>query len=333
MNPLTALANAGKMIVGVRQSLALIDEFKPRVCLVTGGYVCTPVTIACRLRKVPVLIYLPDMTPGLAIRLLSYLSQGVAVSFQEVTAYFGDKAVVTGYPVRPELVDAVADREIAHRTLADAIGIDWTESDLHGRPLPLLLVFGGSRGARSLNQSIWAALPELLSHGQILHITGERDWPMLEDHLPDLPEALARRYHPVAYLHEEMIWALAAADLVVARAGASTLGEFPVARLPAILVPLPISGNHQMPNAAKLADAGAAEIVLDAALGEELAPRIIQLLQDESRRLHMGAAMAALARPQAAHNIARELIRLGDSDPARAFAVKSQQDELSLPGK
>jgi UDP-N-acetylglucosamine--N-acetylmuramyl-(pentapeptide) pyrophosphoryl-undecaprenol N-acetylglucosamine transferase len=316
MNPLTALANAGKMVIGIRQSLALIDEFKPQVCFVTGGYVCTPVTVACKLRRVPVIIYLPDMTPGLAIRLLSYLSARVAVSFQEVASYFGDKAIVTGYPVRPELVSAVADRDAARRELANALAIDLSTDDAQDRPLPLLLVFGGSRGSRSINQAIWAALPDLLPYGQILHITGERDWPMLEDSLPDLSPALARRYHPVAYLHDEMIWALAAADLVVARAGASTLGEFPVARLPAILVPLPISGNHQMPNATKLADAGAAEIVLDAALSQDLAPLISQLLQDESRRLHMGAAMAVLARPQAAHNIAREICHLAGCDSA-----------------
>ncbi|MBX2997257.1 MAG: UDP-N-acetylglucosamine--N-acetylmuramyl-(pentapeptide) pyrophosphoryl-undecaprenol N-acetylglucosamine transferase [Caldilineaceae bacterium] len=310
-NPLTALANAGKMIVGVRQSLGLIDEFKPDVCFVTGGYVCTPVAIACRLRRVPVLVYLPDMTPGLAIRWLSLLATRVAVSFPEVSAYFGSKAVVTGYPVRPELLEAAADRQGARRRLAQALEIQWEEGE-DGDPLPLLLVFGGSRGSLSINKAIWAALPDLLPHCQILHITGTRDWPLYQDQPPALPAHLAGRYHPVAYLHDEMALALASADLVVARAGASTLAEFPLTRLPAILVPLPIAGNHQLPNARKLADAGGAAIIEDEALARELTPLLVDLLQDELRRLKMGADMATLARPRAAFNLAQELIRLGN---------------------
>lgn len=299
------------MIVGVRQSLGLINEFKPDVCFVTGGYVCTPVAIACRLRRVPVLVYLPDMTPGLAIRWLSLLATRVAVSFPEVSAYFGDKAVTTGYPVRSELLEAAADRSETRRRLGEALAIKWDAAE-EGDPLPLLLVFGGSRGSLSINKAIWAALPDLLPCCQILHIIGTRDWPLYEDHRPALPAHLARRYHPVAYLHDEMALALASADLVVARAGASTLAEFPLTRLPAILVPLPIAGNHQLPNARKLADVGGAEIVEDDALDRELTPRITDLLEDELRRLKMGAAMATLARPRAALNLAQELIQLGE---------------------
>jgi UDP-N-acetylglucosamine--N-acetylmuramyl-(pentapeptide) pyrophosphoryl-undecaprenol N-acetylglucosamine transferase len=311
-NPLTALANAGKMVVGVRQSLHLIDEFKPHVCLVTGGYVCTPVAIACRLRRVPVLVYLPDMTPGLAIRWLSLLATRVAVSFPEVGAYFGSKSVVTGYPVRAELLEAAADRELARQRLGKSLGIAWQMDDA-GDPLPLVLVFGGSRGSLSINKAIWTALPELLPHCQILHILGTRDWPLYQKDPPTLPTHLVRRYHPVAYLHDEMSLALASADLVVARAGASTLAEFPLAQLPAILVPLPIAGNHQLPNARKLADVGGAEIIEDAALDRELAPLILDLLQDEQRRLKMGAAMATLAHPDAAQNLAQELVLMRNS--------------------
>lgn len=306
-NPLTALANAGKMAVGVRQSLRLLDEFMPDVCLVTGGYVCTPVAIACRLRRVPVMVYLPDMTPGLAIRWLSLLATRVAVSFPEVGAYFGRKAVVTGYPVRPELLEAAADRDRARQQLGEALAIDWV-GDGAGDPLPLLLVFGGSRGSLSINKAIWAALPDLLPHCQILHIIGTRDWSLYETQPPAVPAHLARRYHAVAYLHNEMALALASADLVVARAGASTLAEFPLTRLPAILVPLPIAGNHQLPNARKLADAGGAEIIEDAALDRELTPCILELVQDERRRLKMGADMATLARPGAAQHLAQELV-------------------------
>jgi UDP-N-acetylglucosamine--N-acetylmuramyl-(pentapeptide) pyrophosphoryl-undecaprenol N-acetylglucosamine transferase len=310
-NPLTALANVGKMAVGVRQSLQLVDEFRPDVCFVTGGYVCTPVAIACRLRRVPVLIYLPDMTPGLAIRWLSLFATQVAVSFPEVCSFFGGKAIVTGYPVRPELLEAAADRNDARHRLGQALGIDWSICGEDGQPLPLVLVFGGSRGARSINQAVWAGLPELLAHCQILHVIGTRDWPLYQETSPALPSAWQDRYHPVPYLHDEMMLALASADLAVARAGASTLAEFPLTRLPAVLVPLPISGNHQLPNARKLADAGGAVIIEDGDLQARLTSTVLDLLQDERRRLKMSADMASLSHPGAAKNLAEAIEKLG----------------------
>ncbi len=310
MNPLAAAANAGKMVVGIRQALALLSDFRPDVCFVTGGYVCTPVAIACRLRRIPVLVYLPDLTPGLAIRMLSTIAQRVAVSFPETASYFGAKAVVTGYPVRQSLLDAVNNREEARSKLALALKIEWELAE-NGEPLPLLLVFGGSQGSRSINQAIWSALPSLLPQAHILHVVGVRDWPLLAEHTPVLPEGLSRRYHPVDYLHDEMALALATADLALARAGASTLAEFPIARLPSVLVPLPISGGHQFPNAQKLADAGGAVIIRDEALPKKLLPTLNDLLANEKRRLQMGADVAKLAVPQAGLNIARSIVDLG----------------------
>ena len=112
-NPLTVGRNASKMLTGFLESLKIVRAFQPDVCLATGGYVCAPVVIACRWLRIPVLIYLPDMVPGWAIRILSRLAQRVAVSYPAVASYFGGdyptgKAVVTGYPVRKELVDLVA---------------------------------------------------------------------------------------------------------------------------------------------------------------------------------------------------------------------------------
>ena len=162
------------------------------------------------------------------------------------------------------------------------LGLEW-------RKECLWCVFGGSQGARSINRAVWQAAPGLLPACQILHVVGTRDWPLLEQEGPDLPYTLlADRYHPVAYLHEEMAWALASADLAVARAGASVLAEFPLARLPSILAPLPGAGSHQAPNAQKLADSGGAVIVEDGQLAERLEPTIAALLSDGSRRLHGG---------------------------------------------
>ena len=332
-SPLTLIQNAGKMTTGLRQSLTILRSFKPDVCLATGGYVCAPVIIACRWLQVPVLIYLPDMMPGWAIRTLSHLAQRVAVSYPEASSYFGGeapagKAVVTGYPVRQELVDLVgggeltaqrhAERRAAARCqLAERLGRALCTP---GSPLPLVLVWGGSQGSRNINEALWAVLPQLLPHAQILHVVGERDWPQWQTNLQKPGEAAAdplwAHYHPIAYLHEEMVLALAAADLTVARAGASTLGEFPVAHLPAILAPHP--GVNQLQNAEYLVKHGGAVLIDDEALGQQLAPTLVSLLQDQARRRTMEEALAHLAKPQAAHAIAEALAQLAQHQSAAA---------------
>lgn len=308
LDPLTVLRSLGRIAGGVRQSLRIIDEVKPQVCFVTGGYVCTSVVIASRLRRIPVLIYLPDMSPGWAIRWLSKLAQRVAVSFTEAAAYFdgeapAGKAVVTGYPVRQEVVQAASNRSAARRQLADAL-----QRPLAGRDLPLVLVWGGSQGARSINQALWKNLAQVLEYAEVLHVMGVRDWPLYQERSLAVPAELADRYHPVAYLHDEMALALAAADITVSRAGASVLGEYPVARLPSILVPL--AGVNQGDNAVLLANRGAALVVADDALAVDLAPKLLNLLQQPQARKQMEQALEKLATPQAALNIAEEIVRL-----------------------
>lgn len=332
MNLLTILKNAGKMITGFFESLALTRTFQPAVCLVTGGYVCTPVVLACRLRwrnPIPVIIYLPDMMPGWAIRTLSRLAQRVAVSFPEVTVHFGGawpqgKAVVTGYPVRADLLKAVGggkldaaahaqNRSKVRRQLAQKLQRPLDQTNEQAAPLPLILVWGGSQGSRTINEATWAALPKVLPHAHLVHVVGNRDWSLWQEKIAQLsalvPADLVERYHPAAYLHEEMALALAAADITVARAGASSLGEFPVARLPAVLVPYP--GVNQMQNAEYLAQRGAALIIQDDRLQAELGETLVLLLQDQPKRQAMTAAMAQLAQPDAALHIGQQLVQVG----------------------
>ena len=151
--------------------------------------------------------------------------------------YFRDQAAVrvSGYPTRPEL--QVWDRQDAFRAL-----------ELR-EDLPVVFVFGGSKGARSINRALLAVLPGILPDAQVLHISGSLDWPEIEAASQALPAELAERYHPYPYLHEEMGAALSVADLVVSRAGASTLGEFPLFGIPAILVPYPYAWRYQRINA------------------------------------------------------------------------------------
>ena len=239
------------------------------------------------------------------------VAQRVAVSFQEVAPHFGGlapqgKAVVTGYPVRQELVDCARDRAEARRVLAAMLGQPALGG---GDGLPLVLVWGGSQGSRNINRSTWGALAEVLPHARVLHVVGTRDWALFEQQELGLAAEVAGRYHPVAYLHAEMMPALAAADLSVARAGASTLGEFPVARLPSVLVPL--ESVNQSANAAVLVQQGGAVLIEDEQLADRLAGVLVSLIRDETRRRQMEAALGRLARPDAAQQIAREIVALG----------------------
>ena len=308
MHPLRAATNVARIMAGVGQALRTLDRFRPEVCFVTGGYVCVPVVLACRLRGVPVAIFLPDVTPGAAIRLLSRMAQRVAVTVEEAALYFGGlapegKAVVTGYPVRPELEQASADKTAARRALAAALQRPALADDR-----PLLLVWGGSQGARSINRATWAALDELSPLAQILHVVGDRDWSLYEAEHAATAATAAGRYHAVPYLHEAMSLALTGADLTVARAGASSLGELPIASLPAILVPLPY--GDQWRNAEVLARRGAAVVIEDGVLEQRLAETVGTLLRDRDRMGAMAAAATSLARPQAAQEIAELLLKL-----------------------
>ncbi len=168
----------------------------------------------------------------------------------------------------------------------------------------VILVYGGSKGARSINQAVLVNLPVLLAEYQVMHLTGQLDWESVSVSTSNLKKEIRSNYFPFPYLHEEMGTALAAADLVVCRAGASTLGELPFFDLPAILVPYPYAWRFQKVNADYLVNAGGAVIIDDENLQKDLTGKIKQLLSDKKRVEKMVAAMGAIARPDAASRIA-----------------------------
>lgn len=289
----TKIRNAARILSSVGRARSLLASKRPDVVFVTGGYACTAVTLAAWLQRIPVVIYLPDVVPGLAIRFLSRFASRLLVTSEKSYQFFDrDKVTVTGYPVRPEIY--TLDRSQARRDL----GLDVAETTL--------LVFGGSRGAQSINRATVAGLRQLLAAAQVVHVTGKLDADWVAGATRSLPPELSARYHPHAYLHD-MPKAFVAADLAVARAGAATLGEFPAAGLPAVLVPYPYSGQHQVPNAEYLAESGAARILADEALDKELVPSVLELLHNDKRLAGMRQSAAALARPDAAEAIARQL--------------------------
>lgn len=287
-------ANLTKLMRGYVQARRILREYNPHVLFFTGGYVGVPMSMAGRKR--PQMAYVPDIEPGLALKWMSRFADCITVTTPESVQYYQkpERVVVSGYPTRAYLHP--------HRESAcSKLNLDPSE--------PVLLVFGGSRGARSINQALWGCLAELLPDTQIVHITGELDWPQALPIAQNLG-SLQSKYHAYAYLHDEMADALAAADLVVSRAGASTLGEFTLLGLPSILVPYPYAWRYQKTNAAYLADRGAALMLSDGDLPARLLIEIRRLLGAADIRQQMSAVARSLARPLAAQTIAEEMIKL-----------------------
>ena len=301
-NPLAMAGGLWTLTRGFRQARRLVAAFRPDVLLVTGGYVCVPVTLAARLAGVPVLIYLPDIEPGLAIKSLVPFADRVGVSVSPAAQHFRPgRAVVTGYPVRRELFER--DRATARARLGLA------------EDVLVLLVLGGSQGARPINRAVSDGLEGLLSVAHVIHVSGPLDVEWVQARRAALSEPLRARYHVYDYLHEEMVDALLAADLAVSRAGASTLGEYPAAGLPSVLVPYPYAGAHQWANARYLTEAGAAVALADADLRTALLPTVLNLLADGDRRAALSRAARTLARPDAAQCIAELLKDVCDARP------------------
>jgi UDP-N-acetylglucosamine--N-acetylmuramyl-(pentapeptide) pyrophosphoryl-undecaprenol N-acetylglucosamine transferase len=267
-----------------------------------------PAAIAGRLpgegrRRPANLLVVPDLEPGLALKTLARFADRITVTAEESKTFFSNPAhlAVTGYPARPDL--SMWTLEQSRHTLG-------LSADLQ-----TLLVFGGSKGARSINRALLGILPDLLIEIQIVHISGQLDWSEVEAARAGLEPGLAGRYHAYPYLHAEMGAALRAADLVVSRAGASVLGEYPLFGLPAILVPYPYAWRYQEVNARYLEQHGAALVLEDADLTGRLLDTIRMLLRDPERRVGMSQAMLALARPDAARQIAA-LVRTLAGDQA-----------------
>jgi UDP-N-acetylglucosamine--N-acetylmuramyl-(pentapeptide) pyrophosphoryl-undecaprenol N-acetylglucosamine transferase len=286
--------NALSLVRGFFDSLGIVREFRPDALLVTGGFLAVPAALACWLSRAPVVIYLPDLEPGLALKALSGLAAKVCVTAEHSRQFFpSGRTTVTGYPVRPELLQATRAQALAH------FGLDPARQTI--------LVTGGSRGARSLNRATFAALDEWLQEYQVIHLSGSLDWAEVEAARAKLAADVRARYHAFPFLHE-MGLALAAADLVISRAGASTLGEYPLFGLPAVLVPYPYAWRYQKVNADELVTRGAAVRVNDEDLSAQLAPTVRALLADEARLNAMRAAARSAARPDAARRVAQELV-------------------------
>ena len=258
----------------------IVSRRAPDLVIGVGGYSSGPVVLTAAVRGIPTLVLEQNAVPGFTNRLLARVVSAAAVTFDSTVAYFGRRGFVTGNPVRPEFFDTSAPAAASGR--------------------PRLLIFGGSQGAHALNVAMVEAAPRLAAHPggiEITHQTGERDLELVKDGYRRA--GVAARVEPFLFAMDRE---MKGADLVICRAGATTIAELTAAGKPAIFVPLPTAADdHQRRNAEAVAASGAAEVVEQKGLsGELLASRIVALLGDPSRRAEMSAAARRLARPGAA---------------------------------
>ncbi len=286
--------NLARLMRGYRQSKQILKSFKPDVMLFTGGYVAIPMALAGR--KFKSLLYVPDIEPGLALKTLARFSDRIAITASDSEQWFKakKKMTITGYPLRDDLKK-------------------WTRPEARDyfkleAGVPTILFMGGSSGARSINQAVVANLGQLTREYQVIHLTGLLDWETVQKNTADA----SPRYHAFPYLHEVGA-ALAAADLAVSRAGASTLGEYPYFGLPAILVPYPYAWRYQKVNADYLADRGAAVILRDEDLNTQLLDTIQSLFSNPDQLARMSRNMSSISQPLAAERIAELLFEMAQA--------------------
>jgi UDP-N-acetylglucosamine--N-acetylmuramyl-(pentapeptide) pyrophosphoryl-undecaprenol N-acetylglucosamine transferase len=278
----------------VTQSAKLIREFRPDVMIGVGGYASGPAMLTAAMMNVPTIAFEPNVVPGVANRIVAPMVSAAAVHF-EVTCHYFRNCHVTGVPVRQEF-----------------FGVSPRPSDAS----PTVLVFGGSQGARAINQTVLDALPklmELVPAIHIIHQTGEKDY--VSAQAVYLRTMISAEVSPFI---DDMPAAFVRADLLVCRSGASTVAEITAAGKPAIFIPLPTAADdHQTQNAAALADGGAARLLPQAELSSDrLVNEIASLLSDRSRLAMMAEAARRFAHPGAAAKIA--------SLAARAAGVQNQ---------
>ena len=295
------LTDPFRVLAGYRQARRIIKQFKPDVVFAKGGYVTLPVVWAASRAKVPVVLHESDTVPGLANRRAAAKASSIAVAFppETLTGLPKQKLVLTGNPLRDGVIKGSATRAQKQFKLDSK--------------LPTLLILCGSQGSTAVNRLVWEALPDLLRDCQVVHQVGERNVADLEVATAPVPAALRDRYHPRGFFGEELFDLYAAADLVVARAGANGLGEIAATGLPSILIPLPsAAGDHQRRNAAVFADHHASLVLEEDVLtGELLNNAVKRLLKNQQRLAEMGRAARGLAQLDGTRRVAELVMQTG----------------------
>ncbi|MDG9709657.1 UDP-N-acetylglucosamine--N-acetylmuramyl-(pentapeptide) pyrophosphoryl-undecaprenol N-acetylglucosamine transferase [Streptomyces sp. DH10] len=301
-NPLMMMSAANvrdmaRVPLGVAQARKLVADFRPDVVLATGGYVAVPAGLAARMCRRPLVLHEQTVRLGLANRKLAGSASRIAVSSESTLPLLPvavrGAAVVTGNPIRPEVLAGHPDKAVG------ALG-------LHGfdRRLPTVYVTGGAQGSQQINGVVRDALPWLLERANVIHQCGPDNVEELRQYAAPLPATLADRYYLAGFVGPELPDVLALADVVVSRSGAGTLAELTALGKPAVFIPLASSaGNEQAHNARHLEEAGAAVALLGDVTADRLKEAVGPLLTDPARRVSMAERARAHGRPDAADRL------------------------------
>ena len=286
------LRGMGLLPLSAVDAWRVLSRRKPSLVIGVGGYSSGPMVLVAALRRIPTLVLEQNAVPGLTNRLLAPFVDAAAVTYEESLPYFRGKGFVVGNPIRSQFLG------IAQQAPRDASSVT------------RVLVFGGSQGAHAINVAMVEAAPRLAAAGsgcELVHQTGEHDVAMVREAFRRA--GLQARVEPFFY---EMDREMSRADLLVCRAGATTLAELTAAGRPAILIPLPTAtDDHQRKNAEVLRGAGAVDVIDQRDLtGDALAARILALAADPARRSAMAAAARRMARPDAGARIAERALAL-----------------------
>lgn len=295
-NPFNNIAVVKKLIKANSDCVKILKEFKPDAVVCTGGYVSGPAAIAAKKCGIPSFIHEQNVYPGLTVKGAQRYVDYVAVSFDETVAHMKkrDKCVVTGNPVREEILNA--DRGECRKKL----GLEPDER--------FVLVFGGSLGAMRINEAMAGVIPKLANEKiRVLFGTGERNYKSVTDAVKNVPQNVT-----ITPYINNMAEVMAAADLAVTRSGAITVSELACLKKPAILIPSPnVVRNHQEQNAKEFADAGAAVLLRESELSaESLYEAIMSLVSDEKRLSEMSEKMGGFAKCDALEKIAELLEKM-----------------------
>lgn len=297
---------AARLALSMARALILIRSFRPQVVFGVGGYVALPLMLVAQRLGIPTVIHEQNRRLGMANQMLAPRATRIFLSFPDTQGDFpADRAEIAGNPVRPEFIDPPSTEE-ARSAL---------ELDPHR---PVVLVFGGSQGARSINEAVLERLEHWQQAGiQLIWAAGKGEYDTIRAEIAGREEGV----HLYPYL-EDMATACAAADLVVARSGASTTAELAAVGKPCVLVPYPhATDNHQAQNAAAFEDAGAGVVLEDIlCTGDGLWDEVKRLLDRPEELARMADAATALARPAAAQVISEGIVTLvfGEADQAHA---------------
>ncbi|GFH39465.1 UDP-N-acetylglucosamine--N-acetylmuramyl-(pentapeptide) pyrophosphoryl-undecaprenol N-acetylglucosamine transferase [Streptomyces pacificus] len=299
------IKDMGRVPLGAAQARSIVSDFKPDVVLSTGGYVAVPVGLAAKFCRRPLVIHEQTVRLGLANRALARAATRVAVSSESTLPLLPDSvrasAVVTGNPVRPEVLTGQPDKAIA------ALGLTGFD-----RALPTVYITGGAQGSVQINTTIRAVLPWLLTQANVIHQCGATSIEEARQYATQLPDDLRHRYLVTDFVGPELPDVLALADVVISRSGAGTIAELTALGKPSVLIPLATSaGNEQEHNALHLQQAGAAVALLkDAVTPEGLRDAVAPILAAPERREQMAVQARALGRPDAADHMTDVLLNV-----------------------